>query len=277
MEEEKKTPDKIAEAVGRAIGVILVIIVAVILLILGVILLILATVITLYPFYLCYLASSSKRKANEILNENRDRFRFWLNENEKTRYKALRVTIATEEKKREEAIRAAEQRGVTKNEEGQYNDRTELGRAVRNVLEHTDEVIAEASKEVDSLKKKPLEDWEEASAAFDNQVAAPAGIKGFLWALPVAAWKVSDAIRLENPDYPLFYSILFWWGMASCVGLVVYFIRRFFFSSLAEQFFEKPPEVNLSNIDSWNKQTTLVVLEETDPIALPSPRIEGGP
>jgi cation transport ATPase len=240
----KKTSDRVAEDAGKAIGYILAVAVVV-----GIV------IISCFPFYATYLAISARKKIKLILEKLTGLHHFWLSPDEKKRFKILcNMTVEANENKTK-AIQYAENTGITKNQDGQYSVRSQKGKEVRQIINNSDELIENANREIEELQNKPFADWEKADECFRDSNASVCGLFGFIVALPICVLQIKNPAQYFGGND---FNYIAWWCAASLIGGLIYLIPKFLLSSPSRLYFEEPPLVDMSNVDSWND----IVLED---------------
>lgn len=206
-----------------------------------------ALMLLVSPFYFTYLFILSKKRRGMALNKSTGPRHFWLSPEEKSRFKNVFQAAMTAKKNKEEAIRLAETEGILKNNDGQYSVRSNLGRTIRETINKSDSALEEASKILTRLKRKPHEEWSIVDSYFRQVRGAKWGLIGFFVvfvpSLPAFSHSTWDDAEL--------IAFLLYWGYATLFGVIAFYIAKRLSRTSIHRHFDEPPEVNLSNIDTW--------------------------
>ncbi|MFA6173649.1 MAG: hypothetical protein WC701_08155 [Kiritimatiellales bacterium] len=214
------------------------------------------------PFYFTYLFILSKIRRGMALSKSTGPRHFWLSPEEKSRFKNVFQAAMDAKKNKEEAIRLAETEGILKNNDGQYSVRSNQGRTIRETINKSDHALEEASKILTRLKRKPHEEW----AVVDNYFRQVRGAK----------WGLIGFFIVFGPLLPAFFSstggdaesvtFLICWGYATLFGVLAFYIAKRLPRTPVHRHFDEPPEVNLSNIDTWGNMysSTAKVLDDAE-------------
>lgn len=218
-----------------------------------------AFMLMVLPFYLTYVFIRSKIRRGMALSESMGPRHFWLASEEKVRFKEVFQVAMDAKKNKEEAIRLAETEGILKNNDGQYSVRSNMGRMIRNTIDKSDQTLKDASKILTYLKKKPHEEWAIVDDYFRKVRGAKWGLISFFVAfVSLIRMSTTASVWGESTDF------LVWWGIATLPGVLAFYIAKALPRTSIHRHFDEPPEVNLSNIDSWGNSYSSTVKVSND-------------
>ena len=220
----KTTETRVAEAVGASIGIFL----ASLLLLIGVL-----------PVYFAFRLGSTRRITKRGLARISGGSGFCLTQAEKIRLNTLTEMLNGAIEKRDRAISEAYSAGITKNQDGQFSMRSHLGKKLRQEIDSSQELISEASPEIEELRNRPANAWKKFTAAYDERSASILGLSVF------GVYLLFPLLGLEITPQPIkdsFPSFLKFWYIGVFVAGSVYCIRRYIFCP-SSRFESKKPVV----------------------------------
>lgn len=132
--------------------------------------------IIIFIFYIKYNFELKKYNTAE-----RDINTFWLTSSEKRQYKKLLVGIVTAEGKISHAEKVAKKAGISRNMDGQYSVRSNVGKQVREVIDTNERILLNLERELSYLSYLPYRRWEEVWGRFPSVMASKMAAKNTLW------------------------------------------------------------------------------------------------
>jgi len=126
--------------------------------------------------------------------------------------------------------------------------RSQKGKEVRSIIDQSNEIMANAVREIKETEIKPYLAWKNADKAFRNSKAGVYGLVGFIIAIPIC---YNEATSTTTYSYGEELHYLFWWCAACMSGGFLYLFPRYLFSSPIKTYFEEPPIVDMKNVDTW--------------------------
>lgn len=246
----KKKNDSAAAGLGLIIAIVL-------------ILTVLLTPIVLFFGYLY-----NRLKFNEIKKKlNRSVSYFWLDDVEKKQFKHDLKELSGVIDVIEQANQKGEKAGISKNQDGSWSARSNLGKEIRGTLERYEPLKEDLVSVLIELQSLPIKRWEQfnlyGKRANSFLMAFYVWIGSVVWyAIVLGRYNVREAllpyyvlatnffkeegtrIKLTGEDLKMF-------AVATLISIVTYFIGGLVFKRRGEKFSPVPPEVTLENVDSY--------------------------
>jgi hypothetical protein len=242
---------------GDAGGVIILIVIAVLILIA------LGTPIVLIVGYMY-----NKAKAGEIKKRISGTMSdFWLNKREKDEFKEKVNLLFHVDDIIEKANEKGTNAGISRNKDGSFSARSNLGKEIRATLKKYEPVKSSLSNYLYELQNLPLSRWEEFNGYIKNE-------KSFMWSLiswctvllyyfiTLGKQSISEIFipylalatnffRDETNQLQIVDGDIQMIAVATIIAIITYFICRIIFKNSGSKYSPPPEKVSLENIDSY--------------------------
>ncbi len=188
-----------------------------------------------------------KRVKSTIKNDYAD---FWLNVEEKKTFSAAskELLIAIDEVKKVE--RLALENNISRNKDGSFSARSNLGKEIRATLEHYKPIITVKKSVYTNLRKKPQARWNDFSLMYQKAKAFQYALVGWIFLIvffPVYEKILNSTEFFQNSEMTTWF-ILF---ICAVISLIVYVLSGQKFKYKTEQYSPYPPEVTLKNLNNY--------------------------
>lgn len=212
-------------------------------------------------------------KYRKILNN--DLSDFWLNHEEKNEFKTKMAELASCIAEINNAERNGIEKGISRNNDGQFSARSNLGKEIRQIFNTCIPIKNELAKRLNGLQKQPLKKWAQFNSIASNSKAITVTLNiwgGITFFCLILAYR-QGAFEFENlyqyliDSYKYVFIRMITFGADSgddlicplyavktiifpfAGTLVSFFICKGIFSDHGTKFSPKPPKVTLENID----------------------------
>jgi hypothetical protein len=157
---------------------------------------------------------------------------FWLNLDEKERFKKLNLELIYRYDSIEYLHSQAVKHNVSKNKNGNYSNRSNMGKTINEKLKEFKTGLSSIEREFNELKSKPSKDWD----SFISEMSSDYGV---LYASMVSMLSFIILIITHQPT-------------AICLipGIVTFFVSYSIFNKKYLNNYPKPPLVSVDNVDS---------------------------
>lgn len=239
--------------------------------ILAIIVIIFIILVPITPIAILIFYAINNFKLKKYDHAERDIAKFWLTDEEKKEFKKIIEGISIADKNISKAIRAAEEAGITRNMDGQYSVRSNLGKQVREAIETNRRMRSNLNSKWNVLSYLPYSRWEEVWGEFASTMANKFAAKNACWVwgacvvlFAAIVWKniwvgitriflfplnLFDKAPLPSWEWLWILGITF----ATLAAAVIFFHIG---KKKAERIMPSPPpEVTESNYQSWKNDS----------------------
>jgi hypothetical protein len=220
------------------------------------------------PIVLIFGYMYNKVKAGEIKKRISGTMSdFWFNKSEKDEFKEKVNQLIQVNGIIEKANEKGTNAGITRNKDGSFSARSNLGKEIRATLEKYEPVKSSLGNYLYDLQNLPLSRWEEFNGYIKNA-------KSFMWSLilwcaallyyfitlgkqsiskifiPYLAL-ATNFFRDEANQLPIVDGDIQMVAVATIIAILTYFIFRMIFNDSGSKYSPRPEKVSLENIDSY--------------------------
>lgn len=192
---------------------------------------------------------------------------FWLNKSEKDEFKEKMNQFIQVDDIIEKANEKGTKAGISRNKDGSFSARSNLGKEIRATLEKYEPIKSSLSNNLYELQNLPLSRWEEFNGYIKNE-------KSFMWSLilwctallyyyirlgkqsileifiPYLAL-ATNFFRDEANQLLIVDGDIQMVAVATIIAILTYFIFRMIFKKSGSKYSPHPEKVSLENIDSY--------------------------
>lgn len=206
-------------------------------------------------------ASDIKKRISGTMSD------FWLNQSEKNKFNEKVNQLVQVNDIIEKANEKGTNAGISRNKDGSFSARTNLGKEIRATLEKYEPVKSSLSNYLYYLQNLPLSRWEEFNGYIKNA-------KSFMWSLIlwcsallyyfitlgkqsimeifiVYLALATNFFREEANQLPIFDGDIQMVAVGTTIAILTYFIFRMIFKNSGSKYSPHPEKVSLKNIDSY--------------------------
>jgi hypothetical protein len=151
--------------------------------------------VPLTPIAILFVYLKNKSKLKQYDNAESDWSAYWLTAQEQAEFRNLLAEGAAAKEQIRRANRAAAEAGISRNLDGQYNKRSELGKKVHRVIDRSRSTMSDCNSSLNYLSRLPFRRWNSVWGDYPNIAASKmcAGRVFFVWLASV-----------------IFYSVYYW-------------------------------------------------------------------
>jgi hypothetical protein len=210
-----------------------------------------------------------KLQKKKKLFPNKTASDFWLNEQEKERFKEMSKNISIAKRNVKDAKEAGANENLKRNQDGSFSNKGYRGKEINNIIYKNESYLDDNVWEIDMLAIKPIYDWKRMRNIYGNYIASSYTI--LIWIL---AFYITFSQYFKKPLIALseIYShyiygttkyiilkddweknLLFVLAITAVITLIGYFIMRYIGKAMFSKKYPKPEKVTYQNVDIYKK------------------------
>ncbi len=204
-------------------------------------------ILTVWMFSSYYTLNNLEKKHNAKSISD-----FWLNQDQKEHFLSLNCEINKRHSEINRLHQEAIKQNISKNIDGSYSNKSQNGKNINEKLKENQKGLYEMEREFDELDRLPANKYElfkkELSNEYGIQFFTGVALICFLILLIVdfGIGAIIDKVN-QHDFFRSLTNILF----SIVIGGITYFITKNFYTHRIERVYPVPPEITMSNINSY--------------------------